>query len=181
MELEADFRHGLGNGELPIWVLVIAGPGVFPHVQDQLDHLSGHAPVGPLGSVHAEDLKIAGEASGTHTPVEAAPGQVVQLGHPVGDHKGVVIGHAGNAGAEDYVLSARQGGGDELVGGGNVLPHGGEMLADPGLAVAQAVQGLHLDQVRFQGGGQVGAGWVEGHSKVTQSHNRLLWWQGSLA
>ena len=68
-------------------------------------------------------------------------GHVVELRDAVGKHEGVMVRQTRDAGAEDDIVGQPKSLGDEEVGRGDVLPLRGEVLADPGLAVAQLVKG----------------------------------------
>ena len=102
-------------------------------------------------AVDADHLHVADEAAGPDAPHEAALRHLVELGDAVGQHERAVVRHAGDAGPEDDLLGALEGGGDEHVRGRDVLPLGGEMLADPGLGVAELVQPLDLAEVVLRG------------------------------
>ena len=114
-----------------------------------------------LGGVNAHHVGVAGQRAGADAQHHAAAGHVVQLGHPVGHHEGVVIGEADHAGAQLDVLGAVGGHADEYLGRGDDLPAGAVVLSDPGLVKAQIVQPLHQFHVAFQRQGRVFAGAVE--------------------
>ena len=80
----------------------------------------------------------------------------------LGDHVRVVVGHAGDAGAELDASGALGGGGDEDLGTGNDLGAGGVMLTDPGLVVAELVEVDDQFQIALQRQRRVLTSRVEG-------------------
>ena len=156
--------------EPPPLALVQARLRVFPQVQDQIKGLPHHGPLVTGLWVEAEDVEISREASGADTPLEPPARQMIELGDPVGDHEGVVVGHAGDAGTEDDVLGQWQRHCDKLVRRGDVLPLRREVLADPRLLEPHPVQLHDLVEVIMKGLGDVGAGRVARHRKVADFH-----------
>ena len=82
--------------------------------QDRLERLLHH--VALLGRVDAHHEGVRGQRAGPDADHDAAPGQVVEQHHAVGQHEGVVVGQRRDAGAEADVLGALRGGGDEHLG-----------------------------------------------------------------
>ena len=114
-----------------------------PQAQYHVQHLGGAAAhVVALAGVHAEQLQVGGYGAMPDTPVEPAPGQVIQHGDAVRQFDGVVDGQQRNAGGQSDVLRQRRRLGDHQVGVRRVLPALGEVLTDPGLVEPQLVGGL---------------------------------------
>ena len=90
--------------------------------------------------VEAEHLEVAREAARTDAPIESSLRHVVELCDAVSQHERVVVRHARDACAENDVFRKAQRLCDEQVGRGDVLPLSGEVLADPRLFVAKAVE-----------------------------------------
>ena len=153
-------------------------PGVWivPQVEDVGDGLLHHHAVVFLVLAIAEYCEVARKPAGADAPLEPALRHVVELRDAVGQHEGVVVRHAGNAGAEADVLCASKRLRDEEVGRGDVLPRGGEVFADPCLPVAEAIQVNDLVEVVLEGFGDIGPRRVQGHHEAAQFH----WIESSL-
>ena len=95
---------------------------------------------------------------------------MVELDHAVGDHEGVVVGEADDAGAELDVAGALGGGGDEEFGRGDGFPAGAVVFADPGFVVAQVVEPLEGLEVALEAEGGVFAQPVEGGQEDSKLH-----------
>ena len=110
------------------------------------------------------------EGPGPDSHHHAAPGHVVEEDHAVGDHQGVVVGQAEDAGAELDVLCALGGGGYEHLRGGNGLPAAAVVLADPCFVIAEPVEPFQELHVALKGEGWVFGGPVEGGHEDAESH-----------
>ena len=102
-----------------------------------------------------------GRAPGPDADHDAAPGQVVEQHHAVGQHERVVVGQRRHAGAQPDVLGALRRGGDEDLGRGDDLVAGRVVLAEPGLVEAERVEMLDQLQVALEGQRRVLAHRVE--------------------
>ena len=122
-------------------------------LQDGLERLLHH--VALLGRVDAHHEGVGGQGARADAEHDAAPGQVVEQHHAVGQHERVVVGQRRDAGAEADVLGALRGGGDEDLGRGDDLVAGGVVLAEPGLVEAELVEVLDraAGRVRAPGSG----------------------------
>ena len=81
-----------------------------------------------------------------------------------------MIRHARHAGAEPDIAGHGQRLCDEEVGRGYVFPCRGEVLADPCLQIAEAVQVNNLVQVVLKGFRKIGPRRVQGHHEAAQFH-----------
>ena len=88
----------------------------------------------------------------------------------MGQHERVVVRHARNARTEADVFGLSQRLRDEEVGRWDVLPRRGEVLADPRLPVAEAVQVDNLAKVVLESLGKIGPRRVQGHHEAAQIH-----------
>ena len=96
--------------------------------------------------------------------MKATAGEVVEQHGALGDHVGVVVRDAGDAGAELDVSGALRGGGDEDLWAGDDLAAGGVVLADPRLVVAELVEVHDQVEVTLQCQRRIFSGWVKwGH------------------
>ena len=160
----------LEHGFVELKPVALVGDGFFFGEQAH-DDAQGFVHTEALfGGVDAHHIGVAGEGAGADAEHHAAAGHMVQLGHPVGDHKGVVVGQADHAGAEFDVLGAVGGDADENLRGGDDFPAGAVVFADPGFVEAEVVQPLDEFQVAFQGQGGVFAGPVERAHKDAELH-----------
>ena len=107
------------------------------------DRLQRLLHAGPLGrGIDAHHVGVRRQRARAAAQHGAAARHVVELHEAVRDHQGVVIGQAGDAGAQTDVARALDGGADEDFRRRDGLPAGGMMLADPGFVVAQLVDPL---------------------------------------
>ena len=96
----------------------------------------------------AEHVGVGHQGAGAAAEHGPPARHVVELDEALRHEEGVVVGQAGDAGAEADVPGALGGGGDDQLGRGDDLPAGGVMLADPGLVVAQAGRGARASRCR---------------------------------
>ena len=135
------------------------------------NHAQGFVHPQPLlGGVNAHHIGVAGQRAGANAQHHPPPGHMVQLRHPVGDHKGMVIGQADHAGAQLDVLGAVGGHADKNLRRGDDFPAGAVVFPNPGFVKAQIVQPLHQLQVAFQRQGRVFARPVERAHKDAELH-----------
>ena len=172
VEAETDVRLGLRHVESPILVFVQAGARIFPELEDQVHRVPGHSSLLSGFGIEPEDLEVAWKTARTDSPMESTAAHVIQLGDAAGDDEWVVVGHAGDAGAQDDLLGLGNGAGQEQVGSGYVLPDAGEVLAEPRLLETQLVQSDDLLQIAVQGLSEVRPRRMQGHGEESQFHGR---------
>ena len=90
----------------------------------------------------AHHVRVGDERARPAAQHGAAARHVVELHEALGHHEGMVVGQAGDAGAEHDVAGALGRRRDGQLGRGDQLPAGGMVLADPGLVVAQVIEPL---------------------------------------
>ena len=117
--------------------------------QDRLERLLHH--VALAGRVDAHHEGVRGQRAGPDPDHQAAPGQVVEQHHAVGQDEGVVVGQRRHAGAQADGSGALGGGGDEDLRGGDDLVSGRMVLAEPGLVEPERVQVLDQLQIALEG------------------------------
>ena len=180
---QPNVRVRLRHHVAPMAVLAQARLGVVPEPQHLVQSVARHAAVLAGLGLELEHLEVARESARSHSPHEAAFGHVIELGYAVRDHERVVIGHAGDAGAELYPLGAGQHVGDQQVGRGDVLPLRGEMLAYPSLVKAKPVERNELLYVGIERLRDVRSRRVQRHREETQFHTsrlRVIEWGGRM-
>ncbi len=90
---------------------------------------------------------------------------MVELDETLRHQKRMVIGQAGDAGAQLDVPGALGRCGDDQFGRGDDLPSGGMVLADPSLVVAELVEPFDQLEVARHRQGRVVAETMEGRQK----------------
>src|SRR5207249_11480404 len=90
--------------------------------------------------IDAEQLEVTGEPARADTPVEAAARHLVELRDALREHQRGVVRQARHARGELHPLRHAERLRDEQVGTRDVLPHRGEVLADPRLLEAEAIE-----------------------------------------
>ena len=175
MRAQPDVGLGRGHGEAIAVALVDAGRRIGPERQDRVQGGARIALIVDRGVVApiAEDPHVAGEAARADPPVEAALRHVIELRDAVGEDEGIVVRDAAYARAEPDPLRERDRLGDEQVRRGDVLPLRGEVLADPGLGIAERVERDDLIQVRLERLGEVRTRRVQRHGEEAELHRAV--------
>ena len=179
MHPEPELLHWRGYGEAPELVLVGPRRKPLPDPQHHVERLKSQRAMLACLVVDAEDGEVERRRTRADPPAKATLGLVVELSDAVSDVKRVVVGQAGDARAQDDVLGPRQRFRDEEFRRGDILPGAGEVLADPRLPVAEAVEQDDLLHILADGLGEVRPRRVERHGEVAQFHHVLLSWGGS--
>ena len=117
--------------------------------EDRLERLLHHPAL--VDRVDAHDVGVGRQRAGSGAEDDPAAGEVVEQHQPVGHQPRVVVGQRDDAGAELDVLGALGGGGDEDLGAADELVAAGVVLAEPGLVVAEAVEGDDPVEVVLEG------------------------------
>ena len=134
---------------------------------DGVERLVHHRPL--LLGLDAHHVGVGDQRAGAAAEHRAAARHVVELHEALRHQEGVVVGQAGDAGAEHDVPGALGGGGDEDLGRGDQLPAGRVVLADPGLVVAELVEPGDELEVAREGQGRVVAHAVEGREEDAEA------------
>ena len=143
----------------------------FRFVEQAQDDAQGFVHHFPLpGRIDAQHQGVGGQGPGADAQDDPAAGQMIQQHHPIGDHQGMMIGQADDAGAEAEIAGALGGGGDKDFRGGDGFPPGAVVFADIGCVKAQGIQPLQQFQVPLQGQGRVFPGPVKGGHKDPELH-----------
>ena len=72
-------------------------------LEDRLEGLLHHVPL--PGDLDAHHEGVGRQRAGAHAEHHAAPGEVVEQHHPVGQHQRLVVGERAHPGAEPEVLA----------------------------------------------------------------------------
>ena len=173
VEPERDVLLRLGNAEPPARRLVDPGLRIVPEIEDEVQHRARDRPMLAGLRVELEELEITWKSSRADAPEEPALGHLVQLGDALRQHEGVVIREARHAGPELHPMRHPQCLRDEEVGARDVLPLRRDVLADPGLLVAELVEEHELLEVVGHRAAGIRARRVERHREVADAHRGL--------
>ena len=139
-----------------------------PELEHDVEHLGRASADGRR--IEPEQRQIGRDAAPADAPLKPAAGHVVEHGQPVREVHGIVEREQRHARPEPHRLGQRQRLGQEQIGGRRVLPALGEMLAHPGLAVAEPIGQHDLRDVALVAVGERAIGRVERHHEQAELH-----------
>ena len=97
----------MGGAHGPELTLVFAGT-IPPQLGHHFDGFKGHPAIATVAGVETEQRVVGGQRTDAHAPRIAALGHVVQVGHPVSQLHGVVVGKQMPERPELYLFCKQQ-------------------------------------------------------------------------
>jgi hypothetical protein len=134
-----EVEGGLRRAHVPELAVVVEA-AVLPEPQHDLERFERASPVLAARGVHVEEHQVARQGADADAEHQAPGGHVIQIGDAVSQLDRVVVRQQVRAGRERDLLRLRQRLRDQQVRRGTRLPRSREVLADPGLVEAQAVE-----------------------------------------
>ena len=145
LHVQTPFHNRIQFRGIHLEELAVVGELAFglPDFENDVQSLGRAVPwVNPRICAHAKQRQVGGNSPVADAPVDAPSGQVVQHCDAVGHFHGVMDRQQGNARCQLDLIGHSQGLGNQQVRAGSIFPALGDVLADPGLVVAQPVR-LH--------------------------------------
>jgi hypothetical protein len=163
-------QHRTGHVHAPELALVLQATVARPDFEHDVERLGGHFAVDALHSVDAEELPVAGQAACADAEHVTALGQMIHICDAAGEFGRMMIGQKVGTGRELDLARLHERLRDQQVGRGVGFPARGEVLADPRLAIAQAVGFAQHGEVPLLSGKQAALRRMRRHQKKSQLH-----------
>src|SRR6185437_9975271 len=132
-------HHRIRHIDVPVLTLVLETAVALPYLDNDIQRLARHVAILALHAIHAEQLPIARQSTRADAEHVAALRQMIHKGDTAGEFRGMMIRQQVRARRELDALRLHQRLSDQQVGRGIRLPWRSEVLANPGLAIAEAV------------------------------------------
>lgn len=165
-------EHRRDSVGVPVLSAMLPGLVLGPDAQHDLQRFPGHFAMLAVLAVHVIQRPVTRDAAGAHAEHEPTLGEVVEIGHPVGQLDRMMVGQQVRTRGELDLLGAQQRLRQQQIGGADRLPRHGEVFADPGLHVAELIG--QLDDVQIPPGGVVEGAlrWMGRHEEYSDLHRQ---------